>query len=183
MKGSGRREEGNLSAKAALLIFGAVLEFVGIILIAFPDINPYLVQLSRWLRKHTSALLDRIRRLLGRPKDLRIEVHSAVELNLAGRASLLKSASGTATLEEKVGFLLTRDREAQRDVNALRERIEDFESESSKRLDESRREIKTSFERKLTAKLEEYRPLRIVGVIFLVIGLGCATAANFVGSP
>jgi hypothetical protein len=166
--------------KAALLITGAVLEFVGIILIAFPDLSPYFVQFSRWLRKHIRALSDRVRRLLGCPKDLRIEVHSAGEVNLAGRVSVMKSASGTATLEEKVEFLLKRDQEAQGDFNVLRGRIEDVESESSKRLDESQREIRTSFEGKLTAALQEYRSLRIVGVIALVVGLACATLANFI---
>jgi chromosome segregation ATPase len=166
--------------RATLLIGGASFEFLGIILIAFPDISPYLRQFSRRLLTLTRALLDRIHRLLGRPKDLRIEVHSAAELNLAGGVSLMKSASGTATLEEKVEFLLKRDQEAQRDVNALRERIEDFERESPKRLDESRREIETRFERELKAAPEEYRLLRILGVIALVVGLGCATYANFI---
>ena len=70
--------------KIGLLIAGAFFEFVGIILIAFPDFSPYFVQFSRWLRKLTRALLDRVRRLLGCPKDLRIEVHTAVEVNLKG---------------------------------------------------------------------------------------------------
>jgi hypothetical protein len=95
----------------------------------------------------------------------------------------MKSAAGQGTLEEKVEFLLTRDQEAQRDINALRARIEDFEEESSRQLAESGRVIEASFEQKLRTALEEYRPLRIFGVIALVVGLACATLANFIGSP
>jgi hypothetical protein len=116
------------AAKIGLLVGGAAFEFLGIIVIVFPDLIPYGIRLSLWQRRHTRALFDHIGRLLGRPRNVVIEVPTASELNIAGRGSPMKSASGAATLEQKVEFLLTRDQEAQRDVNMLRERIEDLGS-------------------------------------------------------
>lgn len=168
--------------KVFLLLGGAGFEFLGIIFIAFPDLVPYGVQFSRWLRNLTRPLFNRISRLLGRPRGVTI-VPLVGEVNFAGRVSPVKSGAGRAMLEQKVEFLLTRDQEAQRDINALRARIEDFESESSRRLAESQREIEAGFEQKLRAALEEYRPLRIFGVIALLVGLFCPTLANFLGSP
>jgi predicted nuclease with TOPRIM domain len=92
----------------------------------------------------------------------------------------MKSVSGAATLAQKVEFLLTRDQEAQREVNILRERIENLEIESSRRLGQARREIETRFAQELKTALELYRPLRIWGAVALLLGLACMTYANFI---
>jgi hypothetical protein len=171
------------NVKIVLLLGGVGFEFLGIILIASPDLVPYGLQFSRWLRNLTRPLFNRISRLLGRPRVVTIKVPATGEVNLAERVSLMKSAAGQRTLEKKVEFLLARDQEPQRDINALRARIEDFEIESSRQLPEPGRVIEASFEQTLRSALEEYRPLRIFGVIALVVGLACVTLANFIGSP
>src|SRR5262245_25630543 len=55
-------------AKIALLLTGALLEFIGIVAIAFPDVIPYGQRLSRWQRALAGALVGRIRRLLRRSR-------------------------------------------------------------------------------------------------------------------
>jgi hypothetical protein len=167
-------------AKIGLLVMGAAFEFVGIIVLVFPDLVPYGLRFSQWQRNHAHALLDGIRRMLGRPRNVVIQVGAASAVTATGRASLMKSVSATATLEHKVEFLLTRDQEAQRDINTLREGIEDVEAAASKSLDKSRREIVTRFERELKAALEAYRPLRVWGAVALLLGLVCVTYANFI---
>ena len=166
--------------KVSLLWGGAGFEFVGIILLAFPDLVPYGIRFSQWQRKHIRTLLDQIRWALGRPRNLTIEVGSAVAVDLAGRASVMKSASATATLEQKVEFLLSRDQEAQRDINALQKQIEDIQTESSKRLVQSRHEIETRFAQELKSAQDIHRPLRIWGAMALLFGLACVTYANFI---
>ena len=168
------------AAKIGLLVGGAIFEFLGIIIIVFPDLIPYGRRFSQWLRRRARTLFDHISRMLGRPRNVVIEVGTASEVNIAGRVSLIKSASGAATLEQKVEFLLTRDQVAQRDVNILRQRIEDLEVETSKRLDQLRREMATRFAQELGTALEDYRPLRILGAVALLLGLACTTCANFI---
>ena len=92
----------------------------------------------------------------------------------------MHSPSPTATLEQKVEFLLTRDQEAQRAVNALRGQIEDIQAESPKRLAQLREEVEAHFAQALNAALETHRLLRIWGAIALFLGLVCVTCANFV---
>lgn len=168
------------TAKAICLVAGALFEFVGIVVMVFPDAFPYALQLSTWLRKHTRAVVDRVRRLLGRPRHITFEASTGGVVTLGGRATLLKGVSGSATLEQKVDFLLRRDQEAQRDVDTLREKLEDLAAGASKRLDEVRREMETRFAGELTTALEAHRPLRVLGTLALLIGLGCATYANFI---
>jgi len=164
----------------SLLIGGAFFEFAGIILLAFPDLVPYGVRFSQWQRRHAHALLDQIRRVLGRPRNLTIQVGSAGAVVSAGRVSVMKSSSATATLHQKVEFLLARDQEAQREVNALQNQIEGIQTESSKRLAQTRQEIETRFAQELKSALEIHRPLRIWGAFALLLGLACVTYANFV---
>jgi hypothetical protein len=169
------------AVKIALLVGGAAFEFGGIIAIVFPDLVPYGILFGQWQRKLGRTLLDHIRRILRRPRNVVIRVGTASEVNLAGESvSLMKSASVAATLEQKVEFLLTRDQEAQRDVNILRQQIKDLEVELLKRLDQLRREIEARFSRELEAALDDYRPLRIWGAVALLLGLACVTYANFI---
>jgi hypothetical protein len=168
------------AVKIALLIGGAAFEFVGIIFVAFPDFVPYGIRFAQWQRRCGRAVLDHIRRILRRPRNVVIQVGTASEVSAVGRASLMKSVSDAATLEEKVDFLLTRDQEAQRDLNIVRQRVEDLEADTSKRLDQLRREIETRFTQDLKAALDEYRPLRIWGAVALLLGLACVTYANFI---
>jgi hypothetical protein len=92
----------------------------------------------------------------------------------------MQSPGATATLEQKVEFLLTRDQEAQRNVYALRGQIEDIQAESPKRLAQLREEVEAHFAQALNAALETHRLLRIRGAIALLLGLICVTYANFV---
>src|SRR2546426_295103 len=131
--------------KVSLLVGGAFFEFAGIIVLAFPDAAPYWLQFLQWLRNHTSALRNRIRRLLGWRSSKVIEVQGTAEASSSGRASVLLSISANATLEQKVQYLLNREQEAQHNINALRERMEDFETESRGALKRSRREIEAHF--------------------------------------
>ena len=166
--------------KEALFALGAVFEFVGIILVGSPDFFPLADRVSRWLRTRYRRALDRVRRWIGRPRPQVIEVSGAGSIAMVGRASLVKSVSPEATLEERVASLVTRDQEAQRDMNEVRERIATPEQESSQRLDELRHKMEAHSARELAAAFERHRPIRVIGALALAIGLGLMTTANFV---
>ena len=99
---------------------------------------------------------------------------------MAGRLTVEKNVKNDATLEEKVDFLLRRDKEAQRDVQALGHRLDDFEKAVGEKVDEAREAMAAHIARSLDAAHRAYLPLRRLGVVLLVVGLTMATAGNFV---
>lgn len=89
----------------ALYILGAVFEFVGIVVIAAPDFFPFARRVARGLQ----AVTSRIRRLIGRPRHRVIEVGTIGVTSTMGALGLVKT-SAAGTIEEKVAFLLRRER-------------------------------------------------------------------------
>jgi hypothetical protein len=84
------------------------------------------------------------------------------------------------TLEEKVAFLLERDREAQRGHQAVTDRVGALEAKTPEQLEELRERMEAHVTRELTTALEDYRPLRVSGAVLLALGLSCVTVANFI---
>jgi hypothetical protein len=168
------------SASAALYVSGATVEFVGIVLAASPDLVPQGRRLSAWIGARVQRAISRALRLIGRPRVKTAHLGLASEVNLADSMSAVKSVAPDATLERKVQFLLTRDQEAQRDVNDLRDRLAAVERRLRAGLDAVREETRTHVAGELERAHAEYLPLRLLGVFLIVVGLTCATLANFV---
>jgi hypothetical protein len=163
-------------------VAGAVSEFVGIALVASPDLVPGARGLSRriapWLRTFENSV-RRLFRLRGR--NVVVTVGAAGSVGLTGSVSAVTSVAEDATLERKVDFLLRRDQEAENQANAQAERIATLERESAKKLAEVREQMETHVSTELAAASAEYRPARIIGALAVAIGLGFATAGNFLG--
>lgn len=172
--------EGMSSVKVTLLLVGAVFEFSGILILAFPDLWPYRIGLNRWLRTSATSVWIRLRRLFGRRTVITVRAESAGSAEVAGRVSVLLSISPTATLEQKVEHLLNRSKETQQHITSLQQRLEDFEAESKKHLDQARREVEDRLAADLRKGLEAYRRLRICGAGTLLLGLTATTFANFI---
>jgi hypothetical protein len=163
------------SVQLALYIFGAVFEFVGIVIIAAPDFFPFARRAARGLQ----AVTSRIRRLIGRPRTRIIDVGTIGATSTMGALGLVK-ASGAETLEGKVEFLLRRDEEAQNAINAVHARLDAIESASPKRLAELREELVAHVTAEREVAEATYRTERIVGTIALAIGLALSTLGNVV---
>jgi hypothetical protein len=163
----------------ALLVFGVLAEFAGIVLLGFPDFLPGALRLSAWLGRRGRRVLNRVRRLIGLPSlTTHVSIAAAGEYNLAGNVAALVVSREEGTLEEKVDFLLRRDQDAQRRLNDLEHRLNDLEGESPRRLEELRTAMEEHVARELSAALEAYRPLRIAGTVALFVGLACVTTAT-----
>jgi hypothetical protein len=163
-----------------LQVIGAAVEFSGIVCLAFPDLLPDALRLSRWLGRQGRRWANVLRRLVGRPP--RGVVHSVsmtAEVNVPGSIEAIVSTSAT-TIEEKVEYLLRRDQNAQREANALAGRVSRLEAESPRALGEAQRRMEDHVTSELAAAQDEYRPLRVVGTILLVVGLACTTVAAFI---
>jgi hypothetical protein len=164
-----------------LLAVGAVLEFGGIVAIAFPDFLPHGRRLSRWLGHRARIVVNRVRRLLGmKPLQKIVSVEAADSVEVSGRSSALVSVSEDATPEEKIEFLLRRSREAQQAINTLSGRVKDLEKHVPRQLDQLREDMQAHVSSELAAAEEEYRPLRTAGTLALGVGLACTTVSNFV---
>lgn len=162
-----------------LFVGGGVLELAGIILVGSPDLFPWARRLSAGLRRQGGALEARFLALIGRRRDVAVHAGVASAVALGGRVSLLKAPGEAATLEEKVDFLVRRDKEAQDRENALGHKIEDLEAELDQRVSTLRDEMEEHVADALRAAHEYHLPLRRLGVVLLIVGLGCATAGNF----
>lgn len=164
-----------------LYIAGAAVELAGIILVASPDLVPQAQRASKWLGLQYARAEKRVRQFIRRPRQsTTVEVGTAGEINLAGSISAVKTTSNVGTLEQKVDFLLRRDQEAQAHVNELRERLRALEGDTEAKLSSTRSEMKQHVANALRAAHEAYLPLRIVGVVALVLGLCLVTTGNFV---
>jgi hypothetical protein len=165
--------------KATLYVAGAFFELGGILMIAAPDLVPGALRLSRWANDQWQPIKNRVRRLLRvapRVRTFTSTVSGGGQLS--GRLSGIKGTSAE-TLEEKVAFLLRRDREAQSDVNDLRYAIKDLRADVTQMLDDLRNELKAYVAYELTASEAAYKTARIGGTVALAIGLLLATLGNF----
>jgi hypothetical protein len=118
------------TAQGILLVIGAVLQFGGIVLIAFPDFLPHGQRLSRWLGHRARMVINRVRRLFGmKPLQKIVYGSGTVKGSASVSGSGLVSISDDATQEEKIAFLLQRDQEAQQAINTLSRRVGDLEEE------------------------------------------------------
>jgi hypothetical protein len=170
-----------VSLQVILLIVGAASEGTGIVLIGFPDLLPHAQRLSAWLTHRSLLVVNRIRRLVGlRPLQKIVSISAAEESSSTSRVAITKTLKADATTDETIAFLLSRDQEAQADINALTRRLYDLEADTPRRLDQLRESMEAHVAQELTTALETYRPLRVLGTIALAIGLICVSVANFV---
>jgi hypothetical protein len=167
--------------QTALLIVGALSEFAGIVMIAFPDFVPGARKLSAWIGHRARAVENRLRRLLRRPQ--RVQAHSVAgegSVAVGGSVSGIVGVNPDATPEEKLEYLLRRDQDAQRRVNELDRRVGELAKKMPRELAELRQSMQAHVAQELIVAAEAYRPLRIAGTVALAIGLVCVTTANFV---
>jgi len=165
--------------RPALYLVGAIVELLGIVLVASPDLVPGAVAFAGRLRAWARMIESRLRSFLHLPPRVRV---ASLDVTVTGKGrvggSLVVGFNEKASLEEKVAWLLRRDRESQEAHNALAARVEAFEEETLRRLEQLRGELKEDIEARLSSRLADLRAARLWGVAALIIGLGLGTVAN-----
>jgi hypothetical protein len=171
-----------MSGAAVTLILGAISEFAGLVLIAWPDLVPWKRQASTWLRQTYGTAEGIVRRILRRPRQVTVarSIGLASSIEIAGSLRRRRGCSPDASLEEKVHFLLSRDTDAQRFEADVLERLRAIEETTESRLLEASKDLQRRLETRLSETAQEFRPLRVVGLVLLIIGLVATTAVNFV---
>jgi hypothetical protein len=165
--------------QVALYVIGGVLELFGILLSVSPDLVPGARRFSAWLDPRRRRLENRVRRLLHlRPRAQVIEVGAIGSVTTMGNIGLLVTVNPDATVEEKVEFLLRRDRERQEAFGGLAGRVEDVERESVSRDDELGERMEKHVAESLDLAASRFRSIRLIGAVLLAIGLVLSTAGN-----
>lgn len=166
--------------RATFYIAGAVLELGGIVLVGWPDVLPYAERVSLSLRLATRRVMNRLRLALGRPRHYDIHAGAgSFHVTGSASASAVVSIGPDATLEEQVAYLLRREQEAQRNLNAHDKRLRAIEDSLPKQLDELRADTERHVSEEISAVAWQHRPLRFIGALALLIGLVLTTAASF----
>jgi hypothetical protein len=101
-------------------------------------------------------------------------------LIIGSRATFEHGIKKDATPEEKIDFLIGRDKATQRDLQALGHRLDDFEEAVRDQVDEARDAMAAHVAASLDAAHRAYLPLRRVGAVLLVVGLVMVTWGSLV---
>jgi uncharacterized protein YjeT (DUF2065 family) len=168
-------------AGLSLFVAGSFLDATGIFLLLAPDLVPYRDPVSAWLRTTWRRIVERLRALPDRLLRRRRHVfaQSGALIAMAGGVSGkgYVSVGEGASPEEKIAYLLNRDRWAQERISNLETRLADVES---RRLDELRAEVERHVSEAIAEAEGRYRPLRVGGGVTLIAGLVCLSLAAFV---
>jgi hypothetical protein len=164
-----------------LFILGAIFQLLGIVLVGSPDLVPGAVRLGTWTRGRIDRASARLLRLIGRQRARFVPLSDTAIVEMTGSVSPVKSVNPQATLQERVKFLLARDQEAQRDVNALNERLAAIERDVPRLLDDLRTVIEAELGKRLEETQANLRAARLYGIVALLIGLALTTAASVTG--
>jgi hypothetical protein len=167
--------------KVSFYLAGAALEGFGIILLGLPDIIPYRERLSVWLTGRYRRGMNRLRLLIRRPRtQVVVPLGIPSEESVALGASVVKRVGAGMSLEEQVALLREHDQETQEGLNDLRGRLDALTSGTLKRFEETRAEMEDHVSVALASAFARYRPIRVVGAVLLLVGLGLSTAGNLV---
>jgi hypothetical protein len=169
--------------KSALYLIGGAFELAGIVLLAFPDVAPYLV--VGWHR--TAAALVRawqrvtivVRRLLRRRRNVVIGVADSISI-AGGLPPRIVVTRGVAvgTLVEQMRTLIEHDRELQERLNMLEGRVDDEAAARASEITALRQHLEREAPRAARNVVERGRRLRAFGTILVAVGALIGTLGN-----
>jgi hypothetical protein len=166
--------------RTSLVIVGAILEFVGIVLIGWPDLLPGARRVSGWLSSRYSSFRGWLRRVLRRPRHHTISASSGLAIALGGGARGVVSPSADSTDSELIQYLLGRVALMEEAVDDVRVLIAGNEKRREQAEVALRSELTADFQAGLDAAFAQHRPLRVAGMVALFVGLVCVTLASTV---
>ncbi len=177
--------------RTTLYVSGAVIEFVGIMLVSSTDVVPMAGSFASWcgreLRSAESAILRWVRSVKEaisqrpsaepRPRPAFIEGSAAASSSATAE---ITTRLGLGTADEKLERLLPQFREAQREVRHLAARLDDVQRAHNAAREALRAEFEGKIEARIATAAAQARAARFLGAMLLVIGLGLSTAGNLV---
>jgi hypothetical protein len=174
------------SGRTWLVTLGAWNELLGVLLVASPELIPRIQRLIRVLSRFVSVGARRIAAyvtdlLRRRPPSQTVSISPAVETDTAGKSLVFKSAIHGSDLAQQVEFLLRRTSEHERRLDLIEPELgrirEEIRTTSHEVRDELRRD-QEALERRLADKRIA---LRLLGLLYVVLGLVLGWGGNLVG--
>lgn len=167
---------------STLFWVGIGLELVGLALVGASDYVPLARDVGRAIRRPVESLAVsawwRVARRFGRRRTITARVSPGGAIALGGNVTGIVSPGKSATLEEKVEFLLRRSEEWQRAFADLERRLGELPDRWRADVAIVRSELEERIERRLTETQERYLAARRVGLICLLAGVACVAASN-----
>lgn len=173
------------SLRRWLLSVAGALELWGVLLVASPELAPYLRRLRGALvalPERTQALVRRatdwVRAKMGRPRV--VSLSGTATASAGGRAtgSGYKSVREGATDEEKFAFLLEQAKETQLRLDDLQQQVNDLPERWRGDIEGAAGTLRQEQQQGLAALRNEHLTARLGGVVLLVVGLALATWGN-----
>lgn len=157
---------------------GAAFEWVGIWLVAAPELSPRLVRAWGRVRPAAMRVVWWVRRRLGWRGRVSKDLHVRSGIKVGGHASAVLSKGEGASLEEKVEFLLEQDREAQRRLNKVERAIAEQPEAWRQDIEETRGELEAFVREQVERERDVHIRIRLVGIVFLLAGVPLLAVAN-----
>jgi hypothetical protein len=164
--------------KEVLTGLGAGCEFVGILLVAAPELFPRAVSVWRSARERAGAMRSKLLRLLGRPRHITMEAEAGGVSVMGSGVEGLISKDRNASLEEKVAYLLDRDKQTQKQLSALNRALAAAKEESRRDLRVAVSELRAFVADRLERERDVHIHVRLYGIVLLLIGVPLLAVAN-----
>ncbi len=177
---------GDGSLREWLLSAAGALELSGVLLVASPELAPVLLRAGEGLaavrkrtRTLTRAAANRVLRMLARqPRPHVASGASASSLGGGIRARGIVGLGEGATDEEKIAYLLERDRKTQEQLRDHQEELNELPKRWRADIEAMGGTLRSEQNEKLDELRGEHLTERLGGVVLLVVGLALATWGN-----
>jgi hypothetical protein len=159
---------------------GAACEFVGILLVASPELFPRLSRAARSFRGAISRRWAFLLARLGRGRNMTIDAGPGVIRVRAGGASVEHSIDASTPLERQLAFFRDEITRAQKRLNTLEAKVAEHPEAWRQDIDAARGELETFVMEQVERERDVHITVRLWGIVFLLVGVPLLAVANVV---
>jgi hypothetical protein len=168
-----------VDAKVIVVSVGALLEFVGIGLVASPELAPWVRRLGDAVRRAGQRARARLRRLLRRPRHV-VMGAAAGEYGLIGSSVSGEVTPGKdATLERKIDFLMEETKRTRRRLSELKREIANHPGRWHRAIEAAKGDLESLMDEKVEAVRDAHLNVRRWGVVLVLLGVPLLAWGNF----
>jgi hypothetical protein len=161
-----------------LFWLGIGLELLGLALVAASDYVPLTRDLGRAGRRLASSAWWRPARVFGHRRTVYGKVELGGAIASGGHVTGVVKPGETASLEERVEFLLRQSVRTQEELAAIEHRVADLPAGWRRDIESAREDLERRIERRLTETQERYLLARRIGLVCLLAGVALVAASN-----
>jgi hypothetical protein len=169
-----------------LVSVGFCNELVGVLMVASPELLPRIESAARWAgaasRSVGAKLVVFLHRLFRVARDVHVLLGAATGVATVGSLDVRGQVGppAEATTEEKVAWLIERERLTQDKLQTIEKELRDLPGRWQADIDVARQELE-GLSRELVRRVADARiRLRLLGLLYVVIGLVFSLAGNVV---